>query len=463
MNQGRYLKLLIFFLGLTLSPALAQAQSSDYFSQIFNEKILTVTREGDGLLPGTLRTTLIQASGLRSQNAFTVVRIVFDPSVKRIRVTKGPLPEVSGSLTTIDCQTPQGRGLIEGVQENTEGVDPTEEIAGLKLTSNGNAVRNCHITGFRGPGILVRGNRNTIEYDTIGYHKASSETAIESSALFDEPKTNQGAGVFIGDGSSENVIQNNDIVANTFNGVELSAGAGTGNKVLFNFFAKNSGRPVKVASNSYTTRQPQITKIVQQGDLYMISGVADANSNLQIYLGGKEDGEVGMIVVPETQLPHENFTVETKSKGFIPNQTKILAIAISPNHNTSEFSSPIIIPGPNATVIGTPEGEPTAATKIEAAPTGITKEEPTQGEATEGETGAPEGSAVEAAPKAPTTGTTSTTPGITVTPPQAASKPADKANEPETTINLNGAGEAGHEPETGGLADKTAKVTSLGI
>jgi hypothetical protein len=452
-----------------LSPSLAKAQSENYLSQIFTEKVLTVTREGDGIFPGTLRALLIQASGIRSQNPFTVVRIVFDPSVKRVRITKGPLPEISGSLTTLDCQTPQGRGLIEGVQENTEGIDPGDEIAGIKLTSNGNALRNCHITGFRGPGVLIRGNRNTVEYDTIGYHKEVSETAVDPSPLFGEPKTNQGSGVFIGDGSSENVVQNNDIVANTFNGVELSGGVGTANKVLYNFFAKNSGRPIKVGASANATRQPQITKIQQQGDLYFISGIAEARANLQIYTIGKDDSEVGMVVVPGTQIPQDTFTVSTKSKGFIPNQTKIVALAQGSNHNTSEFSGAIIIPGPNATTIGTPEGEPLGAPKIEVQPP--PKEDGAHdGDAAEGENNGSEPTngesakpATSGAGAATNTNNSIITPAIVTSPLPPQAKAADKPNEPETVINLNGAGEPGHEPDTGGLADKTAKVSSLGI
>lgn len=460
MTLARPLKLFAFFLGMLLLPLKGQAQEANYFSQIFSEKILTVSREGDGLLPGTLRTALIQAGGIRTQNAFTLVRIVFDPSVKRVRITKGPLPEIAGSLTTLDCQNAQGRGVIEGVDENTEGIDPTEEVAGLKLTSNGNNVRNCHITGFRGPGIVIRGNRNTVEYNTIGYHKAVAESSIEASAVFGEPKTNQGAGVFIGDGSSENVVQNNEIIANTFNGVELSGGVGTGNKITFNLFAKNSGRPIKAAPNAHAGRAPQITKIQQQGDLYLISGIAEAKSDLQIYLLGKDETEVGMIVVPGTQLPSENFTVATKSKGFVVNQTKIVALLQSPNRNTSEFSSPIVIPGPTATVIGGHEAEaPPAAPAAEAPAKEEAPQEPAENSdvdfnSTENlmdSSGTTKPSAVNPAPAGnPTANSSATT-------------PSDKSQEPETVINLNGAGEPGHDPETGGLAEKSAKVSAMGI
>lgn len=437
------------------APWSAKAEGGAEFSQLFSEKVITVSRGSDGLLPGTLRTALIQASGIRSQNAFTLVKIVFDPSIDRVRVTKGPLPEISGSLTTLDCQTPGGRAVIEGVDEEEAGVDPTIEVAGLKLTSSGNVVRNCHVTGFRGPGILVKGNRNTVEYNTLGFHKDSPETAMPSSAIFGEPKTNQGAGILIGDGASENVIQSNDIVANTFNGVEVGSGAGANNKIVYNFFSKNSGQAIKVGPNRYSTKQPQITKVVQDGDLFMISGVAEANVELQIYTVGKESGEVGMIVVPRVQIPRDNFIISTKSKGFVPNQTKIVALAHGIGRNSSEFSSPIVIPGPNSS--STAPIEPTPAEAAPSKPEAAPKEEPAEGEgAVDAESAEqlvdsdapPKNADVKPIPKP-------------ANPPKLPEKPS--AAEPDTVINIQGMGEGSHEPDAGNLSEKSPRFGGLGF
>lgn len=453
MFGHKILKLLTIFLAVA-APWTLKAEGGAEFSQLFSEKVLTVSRGGDGLLPGTLRTALIQASGIRSQSAFTLVKIVFDPSIDRVRVTKGPLPEVSGSLTTIDCQTPQGRAVIEGIDENEAGVDPTIEVAGLKLTSSGNVVRNCHITGFRGPGILIKGNRNTVEFNTLGYHKDSSETVVASSAIFGEPKTNQGAGVLIGDGASENVIQSNDIVANSFNGVEVGQGAGANNKIVYNFFSKNSGQAIKVGPNRFSTKQPQITKVVQEGDLFMISGVAEANVELQIYTVGKETGEVGMIVVPRVQIPRDNFIISTKSKGFIPNQTKIVALAHGIGRNSSEFSSAIVIPAPNSTSTA-----PIEAAPAEAAPTtkpdAPGKEEPAEGGESAVENEAEQVVDSDAPPK-----------NADVKPiPKPASQPKlpEKTNEADPVINIQGMGEGSHEPDSGNLSEKSPRFGGLGF
>ncbi|HCU24102.1 MAG TPA: hypothetical protein DF383_03715 [Deltaproteobacteria bacterium] len=423
MLRSIFLKLFIFLVGMAAAFQ-ASAQDSSYFSQLFTEQVLTVTRESDGIIPGSLRTTLIQASGIRAQNPFTLVKIVFDPNVKRIRLSKGPLPEISGSLISIDCQNPQGRVLIEGVSQNAEGVDPTLEVAGFKLTSNGNSIRNCHLTGFRGPGILIRGNRNVVEYNTLGYHKEVAESAVESSALLEEPKTNQGPGILIADGSSENLIQSNDIVANTSGGVEIAAGAGKGNKVLYNLFAKNSGKPIKVTPGPHSTRPPQITRIQLQDDSYSISGTSEAGVDLQIYLLGKEENEIGMIVVPSAKVTGENFTVVTKSKGFIPNQSKIVALAHGRNRNTSEFSAPGLIPNKDGEIIGL--GHDSASAKPSA--------------------GAPEPMNALPSDKSPKHSSLAhEIDGILINDP----------TEAETVINIQGMGEESHTPEMGGIVGKS--------
>jgi len=428
------------------------ALGSAYFSQIFSEKVLTVSREADGIIPGSLRTVLIQASGIRSQNSFALVRIVFDAGIKRIRVTKGPLPELDGSLTTLDCQTSAGRVLIEGAIEDTEGQDPTQEMAGLKITSNGNTVRNCHITGFKGPGILVQGNRNLIEYNTLGYHKDSPEASVDTSPLFGEPKTNQGAGLLINGGSNENTVQNNEFIANTVNGIQISPAAGTANKIAFNLFSKNSGKPIKVLDSPHASVRPQITKVSKQGEDFVIEGNAEPGAEIQVYLAGKDENEVGMNVIPGVKSSGEHFTLLTKSKGFIPNQTRLVALAQGSNRNTSEFSSPILIPIPGAVSTGAPEPE---ASKPEIA----SRDEAKKAPAVE----IPEDSSAEDAEELEIDVTEHPTePKKSVTP-AGATKAEAKPAEVETQINVRGAGEKGGEPDSGAATPKQHEVSALGI
>jgi hypothetical protein len=463
MKCAKWFHTLLFFSWIAGCSALASAQNpqpetaaANPYYAFFTEKVLTVTREGDGLIPGTLRAALAQASGFRAQNSFTLVKIVFDPTVKRVRVTKGPLPEIDGALTTLDCQTPQGRGIIEGAIEDTEGLDPGEELAGLKITSTGNAVRNCHITGFPSAGILLRGTRNIIEYNTIGYHKDSPETTIPASAAYEEPKTNRGPGILIGAGANANVIQNNDIVANAFNGVEFSPNAGDGNKVLYNFFAKNSGKPIKAPAGGTRTPTPHITKITREGDVYVVQGSAEPKSEVQLYLVGGKDDEVGLNISAGIYTATEAFSVATKSKGFVPGQTKILALSQGQDGNTSEFSGAQAVPGPapsGVIVSAAPEPESGAGAKPETE----TKSGSGEGSSDTVEVDIPEGES-DAAPAQPSGEAPKKSTGSESTSPQAATS----SSEPDTALNVKGLGDKGGPPDSGS-GQRNSEISSLGI
>lgn len=433
-------------------------ENNPYYAQFFTEKVFTVSKESDGLMPGTLRASLIQASGIRSGNNFILVKIVFDPTVKRVRITKGALPEIDGALTTIDCQTPSGRGIIEGAIEDTEGLDPAEEMAGLKITSTGNTIRNCHITGFSGPGIAIRGTRNLIEYNTIGYHKDSTETSVPAS-IYDEPKTNNGPGILIGAAANANTIQNNEIVANTYNGVELATGVGAGNKILFNLFAKNSGKPVKSGGN---VKGPQITKIVRQGDQYLISGSAENNSEVQLYIAGKDDGEVGMNISSGVTATATGFQVTTKSKGFVPNHSKIFAISHSSDGNSSEFSPAQLIPGDAPPAHALISASP--ASDSEAAPAAAPKTETAAEPSVEKPVDEPGDTVVDVIDSPDTDSAHVEEKSKASAPAPAPSTPANVPNaEAETTLNVKGLGEKGGQPESSAPIGKSNEVSSLGI
>jgi hypothetical protein len=96
----------------------------------------------DGVLPGTLRTILLQAAGIRHNNPFTLVKINFDTSVKRVRVTKGDLPPVVEGLISIDCAD---RVILDGSLLEPSYLGEGEAVAGLTLSSSGNTVKGCQI------------------------------------------------------------------------------------------------------------------------------------------------------------------------------------------------------------------------------------------------------------------------------------------------------------------------------
>jgi parallel beta-helix repeat protein len=426
---------------LTAPPWLGQAQDKPDYGALFTEEILTVHRERDGILPGTLRSALIQANSIRAQNSFTLVKIVFDPNIQRVQISNGPLPEVDGSLTTIDCTRPQGKVVLEYlVPADNAGEAPGEEPSVITLSSNGNVVRGCHLTGAVGPGILIRGNRNVIEQNTIGYHAGIPQAALLPSALLSEPKTNGRSGITLGKGANENTLQNNLIVGNTHHGVLLEDGVGTGNKILYNTFAKNSGQPIKAQAGSQSAVVPAIKRIAQVGDTFYLEGTTSPRAQVQIYMVGEKRDQIEMLVVEGQDHPKNNstsFSLATKSKGFVLGKTQLVAVAHGDNLNTSEFSEPIIvgIPEQEAPAAAT---EPVQETAAEDHDTGD-GEEKAEGEA-EASNETPE-----ATPTTPQGSKTGKTLG---------------SSEPDTVINLHGQGDGGSSPDSGG--EKQSAATGMG-
>lgn len=460
----------------------AQSLEGESYSALFSEEVLTVTKERDGLLPGTLRTAFIQASGIRAQNPFALVKIVFSPQVRRLQITKGPLPDWEGSLLTLDCSIPDGRGIIEYVpRQDDAGEDPSEDPSVLVLRSNNNLIRNCHLTGATGHGIRVLGNHNIIEHSAIGFHQEIPETAVPPSALYQAPKTNGKAGIYLGPGANENIIQHNDIVANTFHGVYLDRGVGTANRIEYNYFAKNSGEAIKSIPGTPLTPPPTLQNIRQEGDRFIISGTAPTRAELQIYMMGKGSDEVGMLVTQSkgpSPMAHGHFEIETKSKGFVLGETKLVAQAHGFNMNSSEFSTPILVGAPKTTpneeVLGeTPEEETESG---EALPPPYEGEN--EGNAETGEVPA-ENSEGEESVELPQPRVSDNRYHPNVPAPEAEDRPDRPAEpgrdagvevgarfpisgeSPPTVINLNGQGDGGGQPDSG--SPQQNEVTSMGI
>ncbi len=148
MMGGRLLKSVLFFiLVLGTSPFFQNAFSQEntanpvFMNQFFSEQTLTVSNEGDALVPGTLRTVLIQAAGIRKNNPFTLIKIIFDPNVRTTHIIKGPL-RIEGGLVQIDCGS---KVTIDGTAFDSRYVDEKEPIAGILIHSSGNTLKSCKI------------------------------------------------------------------------------------------------------------------------------------------------------------------------------------------------------------------------------------------------------------------------------------------------------------------------------
>lgn len=348
--MGRqYLKFSFFaFLALSFiaaSPSVYSQENSSASSlmgQFFTEQTLTVTNEGDGFVPGTLRTVLLQAAGIRKNNPFALVKINFDPNVRSARIVKGPL-RMEGGLIQIDCA---GKATIDGSLFDTRYLDEKEISAGILIRSSGNSIRGCKIYGFPGKNILIAGNRNQIRENIIGVSsgaKPNNPYSALASAV-DESKLPSNTGIYLDDHSSENLIESNNILGHKTEGIAFSNLAGTGNKIVGNAFSENAAKSIHSAENQYRSYKPLLKSITREGDAFVLTGTLSEPGEVEIYLAGPSGREGKMPITPPTLANRGDFALSIKNKGFVPGVTKLVALVSSLGKNTSEFSEPALIP-----------------------------------------------------------------------------------------------------------------------
>ncbi|MFO1520254.1 MAG: right-handed parallel beta-helix repeat-containing protein [bacterium] len=329
-------------LGNLLAAPAAPTQQT-YFNQFFTEENLTVTQEGDGFVPGTLRTILLQAAGIRHNNPFTLVKIGFDSGVKKVRLIKGNLPAVEDGLTTIDCGN---RVIIDGSQIDPRYLQEGETANGLTFRSSGNALKGCQLIGFSGHALVLSGNRNQIKENKIGTEAAqkTNPASPPTPGAPDDVITNGGSGIYIADQASENVIESNSILGNKQDGITLSPQAGPGNRIVNNVFQDNGKKGINGNENANRTHKPAMKGMIKEGDTFIISGTVADTCDMEIYMASQSGREGKILIVPLFSTGRGDFSVSVKNKGFIPGESKIVVLATASGHNTSEFSDAVVVP-----------------------------------------------------------------------------------------------------------------------
>ncbi|GEM_PF-6858186 len=342
--RGLKERLLLVFLAAMLALCMLPiklSQAQQFMNQFFSEQILSVTNEGDGFVPGTLRTVLLQAAGIRKNNPFTLVKIIFDPNVKTSRIIKGPL-RIEGGLIQIDCAS---KVSIDGSFFDTRYLDEKETNAGIFIRSSGNTLKNCKVFGFPGKTVLLAGNRNQIRENIIGVSSAAKSTnsyAMLASSV-DENHLASSTGIYIDDLASENIIESNNIVGHKSEGIAFSPQAGTGNRIVGNAFSEN-GKGIQSSDNPYRSSKPVIKSITKESDGYLLTLTLADPGEVEIYFAGNSGREGKMPITPPFMMNRGDFVLSLKNKGFLPGLTKIVALATSPGKNTSEFSEASLIP-----------------------------------------------------------------------------------------------------------------------
>lgn len=377
MKPKAHLKKLFLCFGVAMTlmePSFASAQAvpgaskTQTYSSLFAEEILQVTTERDGYREGTLRAAIIAANGIRANDAFSTVKIVFAPQVHRIQLNHGPLPAIEGSLTTLECFNSQGKALIElpatpQEREETEEVesdsDPYSENFNeedsepqhvLSIRSNNNTIRGCHFTGAPQAGLAIYGNDNTVEHSIFGYLKEQNSEELGSALLRGTPQGNQGPGLLLGVGAHDNQIHHNDFIGNNGAGILVSSQAGGGNHLFYNYFRKNKGEPIETQPGTWQTQTPSLERITPSGEQYQLSGTCAPGSQIQIYEMDPENAEVGQLVAETKAFEQARSTQFQLS--FPQNAVTspaLVALAHSPNHNSSALSQAFYLSGNTAT------------------------------------------------------------------------------------------------------------------
>ncbi len=314
-------------------------KSQQLINQIFSEQTFTVTKEGDGLIAGTLRTVLMQALGIRQNNPFTLVTINFDPSIKRIRISKGNLPPIDKGLITIDCG---GKITLDGSQINPAELEPNEKIIGITFRSSGNILKGCRFVGFKGAAVVLSGNRNQIRGNSFGDSSKSTTQTIGNS---NDDFLNNGTAILILDESSENLIEANEFIHSKQESIVFNSQNGSGNRIAANSFINNGQKEIQSNQNSNQTPKLTLRSIVKEGDGYLISGTLNEPSEIELFMTYSINKENKMTtIVPLVPFGKGDFSLNIKNKGFTPGTTKIFALSTATGRNTSEFSDPVLIP-----------------------------------------------------------------------------------------------------------------------
>lgn len=331
----------------SIAPAAAvevnhSVSSHPIMNQFFTEQTLSVTNEGDGFLPGTLRTVLIQAAGIRKNNPFTLVKIIFDSNVRTARIVKGPL-RIEGGLIQIDCAS---KVSIDGTLFDTRYLDEKESAAGILIHSSGNTLRNCKIYGFPGKTVLIAGNRNQIRENVIGI-SSNTKAANPYAALatnVDEIKAASTTGLYLEDNASENMIESNNILGHKSEGVAFSAQAGSGNRIVGNAFSENGVKGIQSSDNQNRSFKPVIKSIAKDADGYILTLSLADPGDVEIYLAANSGREGKMPITPPMPMNRGDSVISLKNKGFVQSLTRLTVLITSPGRNTSEFSDSVVIP-----------------------------------------------------------------------------------------------------------------------
>lgn len=302
------------------------------------------------------------------------------------------------------------------------GVSPT----GARSWPNDDGVRivNSPNVTVGGPGLeevlVISGNRG------VGVRLSGSGTTsgvlqvirIGTTSTGASPLPNRGGGVLIEDGARDNLVGGtggvgNLIAGNGGNGVAAMGDATLGNRFRMNEIHHNDGAGIRVGDGAHGgIDRPRLVSF--DATSLRLAGEACAGCEVEIYSDEGDEGAQPIIVIAAAATGRFEITLPAP-----PEHQNLTAIATDPVLGSSEFSRPLPVAGPAATVTATASASPTATAS--ASPTATASATPT---ATATATGAATATGTRAA-----TATTSPTSSPTDSPsrtPEATPSPTDE-------------------------------------
>jgi hypothetical protein len=313
--------------------------------------IITDTQDSGA---GSLRQALLD---IQPDDSIFFDTDVFPPDKPQTIILQSSLPPVNQGHLVLDASN--AGVILDGSQAGGNATP------GLDIDSSYNVVRGLQITGFSGPGIILRANAdfniiggdrsmgmapygegNLIRNCVNGITLQGSDNIIQGN-LIGTDKTgqkkwgNKAAGIFLKENANRNVIGPGNVIA--YNGAKGSGGG-------INIQSENIYANHITRNNIHDNAQPAIFYELWQdtGPLKnprppillefnlpqgFVSGLACPNCTVEFFTTSRTEGEIfeGNVIAS----PDGTFNFE-KEGGFLGVQLK--ATAYSENQNNSEFS-----------------------------------------------------------------------------------------------------------------------------
>lgn len=317
--------------------------------------------------PGSLREAIV---GANANDAVAPVddEILFNiaPAGPHTIGVLSQLPEITGNVT-IDATTQPGYEPSRGPVIVLDGRAAGAGASGLRIASTGpTAASNLiglAVAGFAGNGLEISGRWNSVAHSRFGADPAGSAAG----------PGNGGHGVLITGGN--NLLVENTIASNGLDGVAV-AGGSVGNTLAPNTYFSNAGMPIDLGDDGPTANDPadaddganrrqnspvitSIAPAAAPASGFTVSGTVDTTPNMLVevvlYSSPTGDGEgraVLAVLPPQVTDASGSATFAANLPAAAPGDwltATVTSYAFSgetSEANTSEFSPPVVAPGP---------------------------------------------------------------------------------------------------------------------